>query len=282
MPKTMSLEISDTLADFRFSSDPQSIPDFATLVGLKDTFDDNASQAPFDDFAPTGDAQDFFGGEDFDMGGGGGGGFDDGASAGGFDDVEPGYGGTGGVGMAAPGDSHGPFDPRRQGGELVMALVGGGGEEEGMFDYFDKGFGKSWAGAEHWKLRKVSRKGKWSCFPSRLKLIRRSCRCSYGESTQSRQSTIQHRLLLSGNSVHVVKNTVRPCDQVLSNASSLGEDEAIDQAQRSGASQAQGGVPFTGRHALQQSTAATSVPEAEVCGEFDRKTRQDTADPSFE
>jgi len=164
MSQTMSLEISDTLADFRFSSDPQSIPDFASLVGLKDTFDDNASQAPFDDFTPTGDAQDFFGGEDFDMGGGSGGGFDDSASAGGFDDAEPGYGGAGGVGMAAPGDAHGPFDPRRQGGELVMALVGGGGDEEGMFDYFDKGFGKSWAGAEHWKLRKVSRKG-------RLKLL---------------------------------------------------------------------------------------------------------------
>lgn len=60
--------------------------------------------------------------------------------------------------MAAPGDVHAPFDPRRQGGELVMALAGTA-DEDGMFDYFDKGFGKNWAGAEHWKLRKVSRKG---------------------------------------------------------------------------------------------------------------------------
>jgi len=88
----------------------------------------------------------------------GGGGYDDGASAGGYED-EAGYSGAArGVGMAAPGDAHAPFDPRRQGGELVMALAGSA-DEDGMFDYFDKGFGKNWAGAEHWKLRKVSRKG---------------------------------------------------------------------------------------------------------------------------
>lgn len=160
----MGLEISDTLSSFRFSSDPNSMPDFASLVGLKDTYgEDGPSHA--DDYVPTGDAQDFFGDENFDMGGGGGGGFDDGASVGGYDDEQggyaeasTGYAAAGGVGMAAPGDAYAPFDPRRQGGELVMALVGGG-EEEGMFDYFDKDFGKSWAGAEHWKLRKVSRKG---------------------------------------------------------------------------------------------------------------------------
>ena len=162
LDKTMTLEISDTLSSFRFSSDPGSIPDFASLVGLKDSYADEGTPVPHDDYGHSGQAQDFFGGEDFDVGGGG---FDDGASVGGYDDAGEGYtegyaaGPSGGVGMAAPGDVHAPFDPRRQGSELVMALVGGGGEDEGMFDYFDKGFGKSWAGAEHWKLRKVSRKG---------------------------------------------------------------------------------------------------------------------------
>lgn len=159
----MGLEISDTLSSFRFSSDPNNMPDFATLVGLRDNYGHDGPSNTHDDYVPTGEAQDFFGDENFDVGVGGG--FDDGASAGGYDDEQGGYGeaaagysGAGGVGMAAPGDVFAPFDPRRQGGELVMALVGGG-EEEGMFDYFDKGFGKSWAGAEHWKLRKVSRKG---------------------------------------------------------------------------------------------------------------------------
>jgi condensin complex subunit 2 len=167
LDKTMTLEISDTLSSFRFSSDPNSMPGFTTLVGLKDTYADDGPSMTMDDYAPTGEAHDFFGGEDYDMGAGPGA-FDDGASVGGYDDAAEGFaegpyaGPSGGVGMAAPGDVHAPFDPRRQGTELVMALVGGGGEEEGMFDYFDKGFGKSWAGAEHWKLRKVSRKGESS------------------------------------------------------------------------------------------------------------------------
>jgi len=121
-----------------------------------------------------GEAVDFFGDEDF--GGpsyptyGGGGDFDDAASMAGDDqdgNMLGQYGltnagnHTGGVGMIQNGEGHGPFDPRRTGQQdLVMALVGGTGEDEGMFDYFDKGLaGKGWAGVEHWKLRKVSRKG---------------------------------------------------------------------------------------------------------------------------
>ncbi|WVQ97904.1 hypothetical protein IAU59_005021 [Kwoniella sp. CBS 9459] len=164
--------ISDTLSAFRFSSDPDSAPDFTTLLGLKDTFDDDdEGQAAFDDEydnfgQPVGDGQvhDFFGDEDYDMGPAGG--FDDAGSMGG-DDLEAAeaYGGVsgggygGGLAIAAPGEQLGPFDPRRQAGhgELVVAF-GAGDDEEGMFDYFDKGFGKSWAGAEHWKLRKVTKK----------------------------------------------------------------------------------------------------------------------------
>ncbi|OCF42340.1 hypothetical protein I317_03844 [Kwoniella heveanensis CBS 569] len=163
--------ISDTLSGFKFSSDPDQAPDFATLLGLKDTYDDDEPRPAFDDDEydtfgqPAGDGpvHDFFGDEDYDMGPAGG--FDDAGSMGG-DDLEAAeaYGGGGagfgrGVAMAAPGEHLGPFDPRRQAGpgELVVAL-GAGDDEEGMFDYFDKGFGKSWAGADHWKLRKVSKK----------------------------------------------------------------------------------------------------------------------------
>lgn len=100
------------------------------------------------DDAPLGE-HDFFGGDDYDMGGGDDGGYDDAGSV----DGGP------GLGMGSSEDL--PFDPRRQArdGELVMAMMGGMNDDDGMFDYFDKGFGKAWAGVEHWKLRKVSRKG---------------------------------------------------------------------------------------------------------------------------
>lgn len=51
------------------------------------------------------------------------------------------------------------FDPRRPPNEkdLVMAMADEDGS--GMMDYFDQTFLKNWAGPEHWKLRKVVRKG---------------------------------------------------------------------------------------------------------------------------
>lgn len=141
------------------------MPDFSTLLGLKDTFDDDMPAAPGGEGLSMVQEEeaDFFGGEDFDSGAPMPGGFDEG---GGDDDGEGGGGafassshvGQGGVGMAGPGE-HMPFDGRRNAGDLVMALAGGD-DGEGMFDYFDKGFGKNWAGAEHWKLRKVTRKGR--------------------------------------------------------------------------------------------------------------------------
>lgn len=144
------------------------MPDFSTLLGLKDTFDDEAPLGSADlSMIQEEEEADFFGGEDFDSGAPMPGGFDDFSAGGGGDDDENGGEGSGGggfasssaggVGMAGPGE-HMPFDGRRNPGDLVMALVGGE-DGEGMFDYFDKGFGKNWAGAEHWKLRKVTRKG---------------------------------------------------------------------------------------------------------------------------
>ena len=160
MKRIQTLNISDTLADFKFSSDPNSMPDFTTLLGLKDNFDDSATPAP-EGLSMVQEEEDFFGVEDYDTGVPMPGGFDNDGMSNPADDQDgfagPSSAGYGGLGAAGPGD-HVPFDGRRQGGEMVMALAGGE-DGEGMFDYFDKGFSQNWAGAEHWKLRKVTRKG---------------------------------------------------------------------------------------------------------------------------
>jgi condensin complex subunit 2 len=63
---------------------------------------------------------------------------------------------------ARPNGGFEPFDPRRMPNErdLVMAMTEAEGEG-GMMDYFDQNFLKNWAGPEHWKLRKIVRKGAW-------------------------------------------------------------------------------------------------------------------------
>ncbi|KAG6910237.1 hypothetical protein DXG01_012372 [Tephrocybe rancida] len=76
------------------------------------------------------------------------------------------YGGdnnsNGSVGPAGDGEGRAgpfvPFDPRRAPNErdLVMAMTDADGD--GMMDYFDQNFMKNWAGPEHWKLRKVTRR----------------------------------------------------------------------------------------------------------------------------
>lgn len=50
------------------------------------------------------------------------------------------------------------FDPRRAPNErdLVMAMAEDGEE---MLDYFDTAVMKNWAGPQHWKLRRVAKKG---------------------------------------------------------------------------------------------------------------------------
>ncbi|KAK4684170.1 condensin complex subunit 2, partial [Tremellales sp. Uapishka_1] len=161
------LNISETLADFRFSSDPTNMPDFSTLLALSSSFNDedpHAESSSQHQYVAGGDEVDFFGDDDFGgaLGGGGGEAMD--VDQGGYDEddqPQPDYGGTGhlrgAVGMAIPGEGLAPFDPRRPGGELVMAMTNDRGEDD-IFDYFDKGWGKGWAGVEHWKLRKVSRK----------------------------------------------------------------------------------------------------------------------------
>lgn len=182
--------INPSLASFHFTSDSSSgnDNDSATILGLKDSFpvdEYNPYDVPMatqDDYNPMdpafnrghGEGHDFFGGDDYDAGPAyGDGGFDaDGTSMMGDpedDLVAPFHNSAnsngGSLALLGPGSSHlGPFDPRRQGQGHEIVLTLGEGDDTGsggMFEYFDKGFGKSWAGAEHWRLRKVSRKGEY-------------------------------------------------------------------------------------------------------------------------
>lgn len=175
--------INPSLDSFHFTSDSSTgnDNDLIAILGLKDSFPADEYEpydipmATEDDYNPMDPAfkevHDFFGGENYDAGPAyGDGAFDeDGASI--VDDPEDGLAAPlhnstnhngGSLTLLGPGSSHlGPFDPRRQGQghELVLTLEEGDDiASGGMFEYFDRGFGKSWAGAEHWRLRKVSRK----------------------------------------------------------------------------------------------------------------------------
>lgn len=152
--ETASMTISETLGAFHFSTDANDLPDLAAITGLS-SFNDEPENA--DVPMPTGEAHDFFGDEDYDMGPPGG--FDDSGSMVGD---EGDFGEAFEAGASAPGPSvvsYGPFDPRRAQGQGFALAFGGADDPDNMFQYFDSGFGKAWAGAEHWKLRKISHKG---------------------------------------------------------------------------------------------------------------------------
>ncbi len=51
------------------------------------------------------------------------------------------------------------FDPRRAPNERELVMAMADDEGDAMMDYFDRTFLKNWAGPDHWKLRKVVRKG---------------------------------------------------------------------------------------------------------------------------
>lgn len=144
--RAAELTISETLGSFRFSSNPDEMFDLAAITGLSSFADDERETS----VAPTGEAHDFFGDEDYDMGGPSGFGDD----VGDIDDE-----GEDVFGDEAGGSGTATLDGRR-GQDMFMTLVDGADDGGAMFDYFDRGFAKGWAGAEHWKLRKVSRKGK--------------------------------------------------------------------------------------------------------------------------
>jgi condensin complex subunit 2 len=177
---TVPLTISETLGSFHFGAEG----DFAAITGFS-SFND---EPEVDAHVPTGEAHDFFGDEDYDVGGAPGG-FDDGMSMAGDE------GDFDAPGEGAPGEGgafgYGAFDPRRaQGlGNFSLAL-GGSDDPDSMFQYFDSGFGKAWAGAEHWKLRKISRKGELRI---RLKLtFRYHCCCDTRE--EGEEGRIHDRL----------------------------------------------------------------------------------------
>lgn len=155
--------VSVTLSDFKFSSDPSEAFNLSAL-GLGTDKEESQVDGDAPEERSSG-VHDFFG--DDDVGGGGadfGGGFggpvgqDDEDDQADFDMDGGNVGGA--VGVDQP-----PFDPRRPGDGKQM-FVGMQGDEEGdgmMLDYFDQGFLKNWAGPEHWKLRKVTRKRESEC-----------------------------------------------------------------------------------------------------------------------
>lgn len=178
--------MSSRLADFKFSSDPAN-NDYSVDGAFREEMD-SADEAEFQDpiqMDMAGDAgdggdgtgplpgpggtEDFFSGdqaiEDYPLDFGG-----DGYDQGG----EDGEMGEEGMGTRA-GAPLAPFDPRRAPNptELVMAMANAGGQD--MLDYFDASAIKNWAGPEHWKMRKVIRKGK-KISQRRLTMIDR-CDC---------------------------------------------------------------------------------------------------------
>ena len=166
--------MSSRLADFKFSSDPAN-NDYSVDGAFRNRGEemDSADEAEFRDpiqadmtvdygdggggagpLPAPGGTEDFFSGDQaiedhpLDFGG-------DGYDQGGED------GEMGEEGMEArAGAPLAPFDPRHAPNptELVMAMASAGGQD--MLDYFDASVIKNWAGPEHWKMRKVIRKGK--------------------------------------------------------------------------------------------------------------------------
>lgn len=158
--------ISVTLADFKFSSDPNEAFSLAMLTGLNRD-DDNESVGETSPVFGNGDEEDFFGGgNDYND-------HDDGGDYAGFFGGDAPQDADGDEQDGTNGDLHSsdnannrvvygptvPFDPTKSTGSngLVMAMDDG---EAMMLDYFDQGFLKNWAGPEHWKLRRAVRRGK--------------------------------------------------------------------------------------------------------------------------
>ena len=164
-------EIAPSLADFSFTK--SSLP-FDETFYRDDTQveeDDNGNEPAFDGFGG-GDVpmdidgggaletQDFFQGDqavddDFYSGDGGMGGGDD------YGRAESGsVGAEGEQGQATRSGPFVPFDPRKAPTErdLIVAMTDADGQS-GLLGYFDQNVMKNWAGPEHWKLRRVIRKG---------------------------------------------------------------------------------------------------------------------------
>lgn len=159
--------ISVTLADFKFTSDPNEAFSLSMFTGMNRD-DDTESVGESAPAYGNGDEEDFFGGgndyNDQDQDGGDYAGFFGGDAPQDLEgDVQDGVNGD--LHTSANANSrvvYGPtvpFDPTKSTGSngLVMAMDDG---EAMMLDYFDQGFLKNWAGPEHWKLRRAIKRGK--------------------------------------------------------------------------------------------------------------------------
>lgn len=164
-------EIAPSLVGFSFSKDGFSFDDSMFLPNNShrnpDVDDDDDGDGDFgnmaNDLPPV---EDFFTGADAVNN-------DFGDHFGGEDDNQS--------NVSAVGDTHAegqegrpgpfvPFDPRKMPNDrdLVLAMADGDG---GTLDYFDQNILKNWAGPEHWKLRKVVRRRRFSSCMFDLKSI---------------------------------------------------------------------------------------------------------------
>ncbi|RDX48261.1 barren [Lentinus brumalis] len=161
-------EISHSLEGFAFGKDSFSIDASAFFRDSQhaqgdDDDDDNDGFGDVQDFgnpmdidgiSPSAAGEDFFIGDQAvpdEFNG------DFGADFGGDGDNASVNGSDGAQGESRPTGPFVPFDPRRVPNEreMVMAINEDG---EGMMNYFDQSYLKNWAGPEHWKLRKVTRR----------------------------------------------------------------------------------------------------------------------------
>lgn len=167
-----------SLASFKFSTSESAgsfdiaalkaaaaddVPVPGSMPMHSDAGDADRSGADFFAGADIGGGDDYEGGgEDFFGGGGGDGEYDD-------DDGNEGAR-SAPMGMAVALGGVEAYDPSRAPNErdIVMAMQEGEGAGS-MFDYFDKGFMKNWAGPEHWKLRRTMKKS--APFPSSPELL---------------------------------------------------------------------------------------------------------------
>jgi condensin complex subunit 2 len=155
-----------TLADFKFTSDPNEAFSLAALTSMNRDDDDESVGSPAPAFG-NGDEEDFFGGgndlNDHDQGGGDYEGFfgDNAQEDGDGDGHAENTSGLQNSGNANSRVVYGPavpFDPSKSTGSTGLVMAKDDGDSM-MLDYFDQGFLKNWAGPEHWKLRRAVRRG---------------------------------------------------------------------------------------------------------------------------
>jgi condensin complex subunit 2 len=162
MPNLAELDsktISQSLSEFSF--DPSAIGNDIPLYDSAQASYDDDDEENAGEFnaggADGGEAQDFFDNDD--------GGVDDfvGGDMGGGDSYGDHYSnGSAGPSEGGPSEVTGPmvpFDPRQSNGERELTMGPMDESGGGLMDYFDKNL-TNWAGPNHWKVRRPTRRGK--------------------------------------------------------------------------------------------------------------------------